>query len=185
MIRLVVGLGNIGKEYSATVHNAGFMVIDGVADKFGVKFKKKECQAEIAECFVHGEKIILAKPTTYMNSSGIAVKGLMKKYNIAIEEVLVISDDIDLSPSIIRIREKGSAGTHNGLKSIIEETGSTLFKRLRIGVGKPPEFMSLVDYVLSKLKMTDEQKQGLDKGISSVYDLVMGTDISVCMQKYH
>lgn len=185
MLKLVIGLGNIGKQYSATVHNMGFMVVDGVAEKLGVKFKKKECDAEIAEAFVGGEKVILAKPTTYMNLSGIAAKGLMKKYKISIDEIVVVSDDIDLEPSKIRIREQGSAGTHNGLKSIIAEIGGNNFKRVRIGVGKAPEFMDLADYVLSKVKMTEAQKLGIDKGINSVYDLVMGESVSAVMQKYN
>ena len=109
MIKLVIGLGNIGKKYEGTVHNMGFMVVDQVAEKLGVRFKKKECDAETAEAFVGGQKVILAKPTTFMNLSGIAVKGLMKKYKTNIDEILVISDDIDLEPGRIRIREQGSA----------------------------------------------------------------------------
>ena len=186
MIRLVVGLGNIGKQYESTVHNMGFMVVDKVASKLGVSFKKKECDAEIAEVFKNSEKIILAKPTTYMNNSGIAVKALAKKYKIAIEDIVVISDDIDLVPGRIRIREKGSAGTHNGLKSIIAELGDSNFKRIRIGVGKPTnEYMDLADFVLSKAKMTDELKMGIDKGADCVYDLVNGNTIDVVMQKYN
>ena len=185
MIKLVVGLGNIGKKYEKHVHNLGFMVVDLVAEKLGAKFKKKECDAEVAEVFLSGTKIVLAKPTTFMNASGIAVKSLMKKHGIEIDEILIVSDDIDLEPGRIRIREKGSAGTHNGLKSVIEETQSTLFKRVRIGAGKAPEFMNLADYVLSNVKMTEEQKAGIDKGANSVYDLVNGADLSAVMQKYH
>lgn len=185
MIKLVIGLGNVGKKYEATVHNMGFMVVDKVAERLNVKFKKKECDADVAEAFVNGEKIILAKPTTFMNLSGIAAKGLMKKFKINVDEIIVISDDIDLEPGRIRIREQGSAGTHNGLKSIIAEIGANNFKRVRIGVGEAPEFMDLADFVLSKAKMTQDQMMGIDKGANSVYDLIMGDSMSAVMQRYH
>jgi len=185
MIRLVVGLGNIGKEYEKTVHNMGFIVVDNVASKLNVKFKKKECQAEIAEAYISGEKVILAKPTTYMNNSGIAVKGLAKKYNISPEDIIVVSDDIDLVPGKIRLRLSGSAGTHNGLKSIIAELGSKDFKRVRIGVGRAPEYMDLADFVLSKAVMSDEQKLGIDKGVNAVYDLITGITFENTSQKYN
>lgn len=185
MLKIIVGLGNVGKKYEKTVHNMGFMVVDKLADKLSVKFKKKECDAEVAEYFMNGENIVLAKPTTFMNASGIAVKSLMKKYGAKANEILIVSDDIDLEPGKIRIREKGSAGTHNGLKSVIGEIGTQEFLRVRIGVGRSPEFMDLADFVLSNAKMTDEQVMGIDKGSSSVYDLIMGDSVGAVMQKYH
>lgn len=185
MIKLVVGLGNIGKQYENTVHNMGFMVIDKVAGKFGISFKKKECEAEIAEMYRDGEKIILAKPTTYMNKSGVAVKGLAHKYKVQPDEIIVISDDIALQPGTIRLRESGSAGTHNGLKSVIEELGVKNFNRVRVGVGRPPEFMDLADFVLSKAKLDSIQLAGIDKGTDAVYDILCGTRFDNAMNKYN
>ena len=185
MIKLVIGLGNIGKAYEKTVHNMGFIVLDGVAEKTDTKFKTKECDAETAFIYMNGEKVVLARPTTYMNNSGVAVKELMRKYKVECNDILVIVDDIDLAPGTIRLREKGSAGTHNGLKSIIAEIGTGDFKRVRVGVGRPPEFMDLADFVLSNAKMTSEQKQGIDKAINCVYDLVMGETFDKASQKYN
>ena len=185
MIKLVVGLGNIGSKYEKTVHNMGFMVIDKVAESLGLKFNNQECNAMIAKTYINGEAVVLAKPTTYMNESGIAVKGLKNKYKVNIDEVLVISDDIDLPVGKIRIRENGSAGTHNGLKSVIGETGSSEFKRVRVGVGRPPEFMDLVDFVLSKVKHTDELELALEKAKNATLDLVHGETLQKVMGKYN
>ena len=185
MIKLVVGLGNIGEKYDKTVHNMGFMVADSVANELSKKFNIKECDALVSKSFVNGEVLLIVKPTTYMNESGVAVKGLAKKYKIKPEEILVVSDDIDLSPGKIRIRENGSAGTHNGLKSIIHELGCENFKRVRVGVGRPPEYMDLVDFVLSKAKMTDEQLHGLGKAKNAVLDLIRGDEMQIVMGKYN
>lgn len=185
MIKLVVGLGNIGKKYEKTVHNMGFMVIDEVAGDLGKKFNLKECNAMVSKFYNNGELLILAKPTTYMNESGIAVKGLKNKYKIKPEEILIISDDIDLEPGRIRIRENGSAGTHNGLKSIIHELGTGDFKRVRVGVGRAPEFIDLADFVLSNAKMTDEQKLGISKGVAAVLDFIHGGDTQKIMAKFN
>lgn len=185
MVKLVVGLGNIGKEYEKTVHNMGFVVIDEVAKKFNVSFKKKECDACTAEIFINGQKIILAKPTTYMNNSGISVKQFMNKYKIEPEQVVVICDDIDLDQGIIRVKPNGSAGTHNGLKSIIHDIGSQDFVRVRVGVGAPPEYVNLVDYVLSKIKIDDNLQKGIEKATNSVYDLIDNQMIEKVMNKYN
>ena len=185
MIKLVVGLGNIGKEYENTVHNMGFMVIDKVASSLGIKFDKKECNSEVAKVYIKGEPVIFAKPTTYMNASGIAVKGLKNKYNVETDEILVISDDIDLDVGRVRIRENGSAGTHNGLKSVIHELGESDFKRVRIGVGRPPEFMSLTDFVLSRVHKSKEIEDGLDKGKNAVLDFINGDKTQIIMGRYN
>ena len=185
MAKLLVGLGNIGKEYEKTVHNLGFMVLDSVAEKIGVTIKKNTCSSFIAEANYKGEKIILAKPTTYMNNSGIAVKSLVKKFDIDIQkDLLIINDDIDLPQGVVRLREKGSAGTHNGLKSIVRELGVSDFPRLKIGAGSPPsEFMDLADYVLSKLKDSKEIQVGLDKGEEAGLMFLEGQEFSKIMQK--
>lgn len=184
-MKLIVGLGNIGEEYAKTNHNAGFMVLDELANRCGFSFKKRGCDSDYAEHNTGTEKFIIAKPRTYMNESGKAVKSLMKKFHIDIEDVVIILDDIDTNPGHIRIRKSGSAGSHNGLKSVIAETGTTEFKRLRLGIGKQNEHQDLANFVLSRMKMTDEQKLGLDKAVSAIYDYVMGHDIDNIMSKYN
>lgn len=184
-MKLIVGLGNIGEEYAKTNHNAGFMIVDALASKCGFTFKNRGCESDYGEFNSGKEKFIVAKPRTFMNDSGKAVKSLMKKFGIAIEDVIVVVDDIDTVPGSVRLRKSGSAGSHNGLKSIISEIGTTEFKRLRIGIGKQNEYQDLANFVLSKMKMTDEQKLGLDKGVNAIYDYVMGVDFDNIMSKYN
>ncbi|MBQ8451960.1 MAG: aminoacyl-tRNA hydrolase [Clostridia bacterium] len=184
-MKLIVGLGNIGEEYSKTVHNAGFMVIDRLAEMISAKFSKRGCDADYAEVNVFGEKFILAKPRTYMNESGRSVNSFLKKFKIDLSDVLVINDDIDLEPGKIRIRKAGSAGTHNGLKSIIREVGSENFARIRVGVGKQKEHQDLADFVLSKMFMSDEQKRGLENATMAVFDYVNGKTIDDIMTKFN
>ena len=184
MAKLIVGLGNIGKEFEKTNHNMGFMVVDKVAKELGISIKKSMCSSLVGEGNFNGDKIILAKPTTYMNNSGIAVKSLVKKYGIdTSKNLLIISDDIDLPLSHVRVREKGSAGTHNGLKSIIKELGLSEFPRLRMGVGACPEYMDLADYVLSRVKDGEELEIGLDKGLDACVMFCEGATLGQIMQK--
>ena len=184
-MKIIVGLGNIGDEYAKTNHNAGFMVVDSLAEKLGFSFKKRGCDSDYAECNIAGEKCIIAKPRTYMNESGKAVKSLIKKFQASIDDVMIVVDDIDTEPGHIRIRKSGSAGSHNGLKSIISELGTTEFKRLRVGIGKQAERQDLANFVLARMKMTDEQKNGLDKATDAIYDYVTGHDIDNIMSKYN
>ena len=153
-MKIIVGLGNIGKEYERTHHNMGFLMIDKFAKNHNVDFTKNKCNAMIAETFINGEKVILAKPTTYMNRSGISVRELLKKNGCDISNILVIVDDIDLPAGKFRFRKTGSSGTHNGLRSCVQELNSQDFARLRLGIGKP-EFGDLADYVLKRI---DEEK---------------------------
>lgn len=184
-MKLIVGLGNIGKEYAETNHNAGFMVLDRVADMLGENIKKSGCESTYAEFNKNGEKIVMAKPTTYMNESGRAVKSLMKKFGFSAEDVLVINDDIDLEPGFIRIRKNGSAGTHNGLRSIIREIGSGDFNRVRVGIGSKQEHQDLANFVLAKMRMTENQKFGLEKASNAVYDYILGSSVDEIMSKYN
>lgn len=183
MAKVIVGLGNIGKEYENTNHNMGFMVLDKVAKKFNVQIKKNMCSSMVCEFNYNGEKIILAKPTTYMNNSGEAVKSLAKKFNIDIsQDLFIISDDIDLPVSKVRVRVKGSAGTHNGLRSIVKELQSENFPRIRIGVGKPKEQEALYDFVLAKAHKSKELDQGLDKGEKACSMFISGESFEIIMQ---
>ena len=152
---LIVGLGNPEKKYETTFHNMGFLAVGDAAEKLGVKFKKKECEASVAEAFVGGEKVILARPVTYMNASGRAVKQLMAKYKVPPENLLVIYDDFDLPKGKLRIRASGSAGTHNGMRSIIGEIGSQDFPRIRIGIKDPDVNIPIVNYVLANIRKED------------------------------
>lgn len=153
-MKLIVGLGNPGVRYEYTYHNVGFLAIDIIADALGVKLNTKECQSLTAVKSRGGEKIILAKPQTFMNLSGKAVKQLIGKYGGA-EALTVIYDDIDIEKGTIRFRERGSAGTHNGMRSIIAELGSGEFNRIRIGTGPLPENVPLVSYVLESIPDAD------------------------------
>lgn len=184
-MKLVVGLGNIGKEYEKTNHNAGFMVLDEIAKKVGFSFKNRGCEADYAEVNVQGEKFIVAKPRTFMNESGKAVKSLISKFKIDIQDVLVVCDDIDQNPGYVKIKSSGSAGTHNGLKSVIRETGSTEFARLRIGIGTKAEHQDLANFVLSKMFLSDDQKLGLEKATDAVYDFMHGQGLDELMSRYN
>lgn len=154
-MKLIVGLGNPGKEYEKTRHNAGFMCIDKVATACNLRFDTKKFKAELATGFVNGEKVILMKPQTYMNLSGEAVGACVRFYNIPIEDICVLVDDLDLPIGKIRLRMKGSSGGQNGLKNIIAHLGTQEFKRIRIGIGKN-KLIDTKDYVLGKISKEDQ-----------------------------
>jgi PTH1 family peptidyl-tRNA hydrolase len=147
-VKLVVGLGNPGRKYERTRHNLGFLVIDRIATENEIAVKKKLCDALVGEWSCNGEKLLLVKPQTFMNRSGDAVKGLMRKFRASPEELVVICDDLDLPFGRIRIRPKGGAGGHRGLLSIIESVGGSPFYRVRIGIGRPPDGVNPEEYVL-------------------------------------
>ena len=152
---IIVGLGNPEEKYAKTFHNMGFLSVGDAANILGVKFKKKECEAITAEANIGGEKIILAKPLTYMNNSGRAVKQLLAKHKAGIGDLIVIYDDFDLPKGHVRIRPSGSAGTHNGMRSVIAETGSSDFVRIRIGIRDSEVNIPIINYVLSNVRPED------------------------------
>lgn len=173
-MKIIIGLGNIGNEYAKTYHNMGFLTIDKFADKFGFNFSKNKCNALVAEGFINGEKIILAKPTTYMNASGVSARELLQKNGCDADKLLVIVDDIDLPAGAFRYRASGSSGTHNGLRSCVKELKTEKFARLRIGIGKPEGEMDLGDYVLSKVP---EEKfkiieKAMEDGLNKIEDFI-------------
>ncbi len=145
---LIVGLGNPGKEYADTRHNVGFRVVDELARRYGLTFGKKERKAIIATGVIEGKKVILAKPQTFMNLSGEAVRALVDFYKIEPANILVISDDIDIPLGTVRVRKSGGAGGQGGMKSIIQQLGTQDFNRMRFGVSRPPGKMQTKDYVL-------------------------------------
>lgn len=165
-MKLVVGLGNPDKQYQDTYHNIGFMAIDVLADKHDGFFQKTDCKAKVAEIRIGGEKIILAKPQTYMNLSGESVLAFKSKYKIDAKDIYVFCDDIDLPFGKIRYRETGSAGTHNGLKNIVQNIGQD-FKRIRIGIGRDEKFANLADFVLSKIPShkLEEMYETIDEAV--------------------
>ena len=165
-MKMIFGLGNPEMQFKDTPHNMGFWVVDKLNDEIGGKFGKKKMQGLCSETVIENEKVMLIKPQTYMNSSGECVIKYVKKFKIPLENILVISDDIDLPAGSIRFRQKGSAGTHNGLKSVVFSLKTTDFPRLRIGVGKPPEHIELSDFVLSKL--SPERKASIDAAYEEI-----------------
>ncbi len=168
---LVAGLGNPGRQYDMTRHNIGFVVIDYLADKLGIKVKKLKFKAIYGEGTIGSEKVILAKPQTYMNLSGESVREFANFYKIPNENIIIIHDDISLSAGRLRIREKGSAGGHNGLKSIIYQLSSDEFVRIKIGVGAPQnKDYELADYVLGRF--TKEEIPVLEESIKKAAESV-------------
>ena len=155
---LVVGLGNPEGEYRGTRHNAGFTAIDALAEKCGAEVKKLKHRALVGEASLQGVRVLLMKPQTYMNLSGEAVADAATFYKIPPEQVLVICDDVSFDPGVLRIRKKGSAGGHNGLKSIIACLGSDAFPRIKMGVGKKPEGYDMADFVLGRFGKEDGEK---------------------------
>ena len=156
---VIVGLGNPDKKYEGTRHNIGFDAIDALSRKYNIPVKEKKHKALVGTGAIEGRRVMLVKPLTYMNLSGESVGEIMNFYKLdPEEELLVIFDDISLAPGNIRIRKKGSAGGHNGIKSIIAHTGTMNFKRIKIGVGEKPKDWDLADYVLGRFDASDRRK---------------------------
>ncbi len=183
---IVAGLGNIGKTYERTRHNAGFLAIDYIAEKLGMRIDRVKFHATVAEAELGGTGVLLMKPTTLMNNSGVAIAEAAAFYKIPPENVIVLHDEISFDPGAIRIRRKGSAGGHNGLKSIIAHLGSQDFPRIKIGVGKKPSpEYDLADFVLGKFP-EDDLKRLAERyaDIHSATELIVKGDIEGAMQKF-
>lgn len=165
----IVGLGNIGSSYEKTYHNMGFVVVSKFAQKNGFTFSKNKYSGVVAEGMYEGEKIVILKPSTFMNASGVSVKELVKMLKLDLKDLLVVYDDIDLPAGTIRLRQSGSAGTHNGMRSIVEHLGTTDFPRLRIGIGRD-ERMNLADYVLSRV--SNEKMELLNPAFDKAVNVV-------------
>ena len=152
---IIVGLGNPEEKYAKTFHNMGFNAAADAAALLNAKFKKKECSSYVAEAYIKGQKVIIARPLTYMNLSGVAVKQLLAKYGATPAELVVLYDDYDIPKGKIRIRPSGSAGTHNGMRSVISEIGTQDFARIRIGIRDPEVNIPIINYVLSEVRKDD------------------------------
>ena len=188
MTKLVVGLGNPGSKYHETRHNVGFMAIDLMAKELGLTFSEERTfKAEVASTFLNGEKVYFVKPTTFMNLSGLAVRALLAYYNIPMEDFIVIYDDLDMEVGKLRFRQKGSAGGHNGIKSIIKHIGTQDFKRVKIGIGRPKEGMTVVHHVLGKFDKDDYITilNTLDKVDNAVNYYLQSGNFEQAMQKYN
>jgi len=183
--RLIVGLGNPGREYAGTRHNAGFEVVDLLAERLAADVKRKKFGGLIGECVVGDIKVLLVKPQGYMNRSGQAVATVVGFYKLSLSDVMVVTDDIALEPGRIRIRAKGSAGGHNGLKDIIAKSGSEAFGRLRVGVGGPGD-RDRADYVLSRPPA--EERRAIEKAIvlsAEALECWLAKGIDAAMNKYN
>ena len=184
---IIVGLGNPTKEYQNTRHNIGFDVIDKLADRFSVSVLEKKHKALIGKGMINGEKVILAKPQTYMNLSGESIRELVDYYKIEEQSrLLVIYDDISLDVGQLRIRKKGSAGGHNGIKSIIQHLGHDTFLRIKMGVGEKPKGYDLADYVLGHFKK--EERVIMDESVlaaTKAVELMVADEITEAMNLYN
>ncbi|QEH62402.1 peptidyl-tRNA hydrolase [Spiroplasma chinense] len=187
MPKLIVGLGNPGRQYETTRHNAGFICLDAIMNKFIIQNEKEDFKAKLYFSNINGEKIIFAKPQTFMNLSGEAVVAIMNFYKIKIEDIIVIYDDKDLNIGKLRFREQGSAGGHNGVKNIIKLLGTEKFNRVRVGIDPPAENYKIVDWVLSK--MSNQEIGEIENKIVSVAnfvnDFASGDDFKKIMNSYN
>ena len=155
-MKLIVGLGNPSQKYEGTRHNVGFTVIDVLAEEYHITVNSTHHKALCGKGWIAGESVLLAKPLTYMNLSGESVRPLADYYKVEPEDILIIYDDISLEPGKIRVRAKGSAGGHNGMKSIIQHLGTEAFPRVRLGIGEKPAQMDLADYVLGHFNKEEQ-----------------------------
>lgn len=184
-MKLIVGLGNYGKEYHNTRHNIGFMALDYYAKKNNISIDKKKFKGLYAETTINNEKVLLVKPQTYMNLSGECMRDFILYFHIDIKDILVIYDDMDLDVGVLRLREKGSAGGHNGIKNIIQNIKSSEFKRVRVGISKDVN-RNTIDYVLGKF--SEEDKRTIDEKmeiISCIIEDFVKYDFNKVMSKYN
>lgn len=183
---IIIGLGNPGKKYEHTRHNAGFDAIDKIAERHGISVNKIKHKALIGEGRIGTEKVVLIKPQTYMNLSGESVISAYQFYKIDIENIIVLYDDIDLDIGKLRIRKKGSAGSHNGMKSIIKCLNTQDFPRVRIGVSKPEQGRDLADFVLSRVPKDMQvcMDEAIEKAADTVEEIV-SSGIDKAMNKYN
>ncbi|MEG1559568.1 MAG: aminoacyl-tRNA hydrolase [Clostridia bacterium] len=183
---IVVGLGNPGREYAYTRHNMGFMTLDLLSAKYNIDIKRNNYRAICGEGFIASKKVILAKPQTFMNLSGFSVMDLMNFYKCEHGELIVVYDDIDLAIGDIRIREKGSAGTHNGMRSVIGQLGYDDFPRIRVGIGKASDGRELFSHVLAI--PSDEEKIILNEALNHAADaieLIIGNGVNEAQAKFN
>ena len=184
---IIAVLGNPTLQYEGTRHNVGFDVIDTLADKYNISVDARKSSAFIGKGMIEGQKVILVKPQTYMNLSGESIRGLVDYYKIDVEhELLVIYDDISLDVGQLRIRKKGSAGGHNGIKNIIANLGTQNFPRIKVGVGEKPKKYDLADYVLSHFSKAERElmEEGYQKAVKAV-EMLLDGEMEAAMNEYN
>lgn len=183
---LIVGLGNPENEYSHTRHNMGFDTINQIAKNNNIQITKNKFKGILENTIIQNQKVILLKPQTYMNLSGESVKEVAKFYNLKPEEIIVIYDDIDIEKGHIKIRKKGGAGSHNGMKSVVEELQSTDFARIRVGIGQPEFKSDMINYVIGKVPQ--EEQEILQKGVETAakaVEEILKNGIDIAMNKFN
>lgn len=184
---IIAGLGNPKREYDNTRHNIGFALIDALADQYNISVMDMKHKALTGKGMINGQKVILVKPLTFMNLSGESIRPIVDYYKIDVNtELIVISDDISLPPGQIRVRKKGSAGGHNGLKNIIQHLGSEEFQRIRIGVGEKPAGYDLADYVLGHFSKEEQPliREGVEKAMKAATMMLEG-DVDRAMNEFN
>lgn len=184
---IIAGLGNPTLQYEGTRHNVGFDVIDAIADKYNISVDYRKNRAFIGKGMIEGHKVILVKPQTYMNLSGESIRGLVDYYKADEEqELLIIYDDVSLDVGQLRIRKRGSAGGHNGIKSIIGHLGTDVFPRIKVGVGEKPKKYDLADYVLGHFSKEDREKmeEGYEKAVKAAV-MIMDGEIESAMNEFN
>lgn len=184
---IIVGLGNPTDEYAGTRHNVGFDVIDAIADKYNISVTERKFRAFCGKGIIAGQKVILVKPQTYMNLSGESVRSVLDFYKVDEEtELLIIYDDVSLDVGQLRIRKKGSAGGHNGIKSIIQHLGTQNFQRIKVGVGEKPKDYDLADYVLGHFTKAEKEmmQDGYKRAIEAV-ELILQGEIDAAMNEFN
>ncbi|MDY3296460.1 aminoacyl-tRNA hydrolase [Selenomonas sp.] len=185
-MKVIVGLGNPGREYAQTKHNVGFMLVDALASHLGVTEWREKFDALVADARIGTEKVLLVKPQTYMNESGKAVGPLMHFYKLPAEDLIVAHDDMDIPVGTIRIRKKGSSGGHNGIKSILAHFGDEHFARVRIGIGRPLPGWTVVNHVLAAFPEEDQPKirEAIDYLIPAV-ECIVTHDVDMAMNQFN
>ena len=183
---LIVGLGNPEEEYARTRHNMGFDTINKICEKYNVKIIKNKFNGLFEKCNIEGNEVISLKPQTFMNLSGVCVREFANFFKIPTENVLVIYDDMDIEKGEVKIRKKGNSGSHNGMKSVIENLGTIEFPRIRIGIGKPMENEDKIKYVIGKLsnKTKEELEEGIIKAVDAVIE-ILKNGIDSAMNKFN
>ncbi|HBA62919.1 MAG TPA: aminoacyl-tRNA hydrolase [Lachnospiraceae bacterium] len=184
---IIAGLGNPGKEYEGTRHNVGFDVIDRLADQYNISVEERKHRAFCGKGIIAGQKVLLVKPQTYMNLSGESIRSVLEYYKVnETQEFLVVFDDVSLDVGQIRIRKKGSAGGHNGIKNIIAQTGTTEFQRIKIGVGEKPKQHDLADYVLGHFSRAEREQmeEGYDRAVKAI-ELMVNGQVDEAMNEYN
>ncbi len=185
-MKAIIGLGNPGREYAGTRHNVGFDAVTALADKYDLKIKDKKFKALVTDGIIEGQRIILVHPQTYMNLSGESVRAVVDYYHLEPEEIIIVCDDINLDIGRLRIRKKGSAGGHNGLKNIISELGTDGFPRIRIGVGEKPEGWDLAKHVLGRFSEEDDRViRDILKEAVGALETWLSDGIDTAMNKYN